>query len=154
MTLTQKFMVTVLMCGLLGTPLVSAQGDPTKGMMKGMGARQDKVLEQLGLTPEQKSALDANRDQQMGEIKGLLKNMMEISEKLNDELMKEKMDMGKVDDLNKQLKGIQGQMADKRVSFIMDVRKTLKPEQFKKFIKLTEERRQERAQRRSEKMDQ
>jgi len=154
---TNQLMLAVAMCTMLGMPLAHAEGpgggDPTKGFMKGMGGREDKVLEQLGLTPEQKTALNANRDQQMGEIKGLLKGMMDLSEQLNDELMKEKMDMTKVNQLNNDLKAIQGKMADKRISFIMDVRKNLTPEQFAKFIKLTEERRKERMQRRSEKME-
>jgi Spy/CpxP family protein refolding chaperone len=129
-----KLVLTLLMCGLLGMPLVYAKD---KGG-KHMGGKAE-VFDQLNLSAEQKKQLEASKEAQMEQIKGLLNQMTDLSKKLNEELMKPKLDMSAVNDLNNQLKAIQGQMADKRISTILDVRKTLTPEQFNKFITLTEE---------------
>lgn len=152
-----RMILTALCLGLtLMASGAFAQGKDVglpKGMMKGMSERDNKILDQLGLTEQQRKALDANREAQMGEIKVLLERMMEASDELNDELMKPKMDMDKVNSLNNEIKTIQGKMADKRVSFITDVRKTIGPEKFEQFLKITQEQRKLRAERRQQRMD-
>ena len=143
MKMTQKLVLTLVMGAWLGMPMAYAK-DKIDEKAQRIVSRNSEILDQLNLTPEQRKKLDVSKETQMAQIKGLLSQMMTLNKQLNEELMKPKLDIGTLTSLNDQLKAVQGQMADKRISTIMEVRKTLTPEQFNKFITLTEEMRSKR----------
>ena len=140
----QKLVLTVFMCGVMGAPLLYAQDKGGDKQGKMAGGRESKIFSQLNLTEDQKKQLDTNKKAQMQDMKGLFQQMKTLSRSLNEELMKSQLDMAKVNSINTQLKTLQGQIADKRIDSIIGVRKILTPEQFSKFLALTEEMRNKR----------
>ena len=106
---------------------------------KGKEWREKKVEEmyaQLNLTEDQKKSLEENKKKNRGSKKEIFEKLRSNREALNSELMKPELDMNKVNEIQSQLKNLQSQMADERLSSILEVRKILTPEQFKKFNSL------------------
>jgi len=100
---------------------------------------QGKMFDQLNLNDKQKQAMEANKAAHRGKVKQDFEKMKALKEEFNAELMKPKLDMGKINSLQKQFKALQAQLADDRLNSILEVRKILTPDQFSKFISLVKE---------------
>ena len=59
---------------------------------------------------------------------------------IRQELQKDQLNMDSINQINSELKNLQAQILDRRLEGILEVRKVLTPEQFKKFTDRTEER--------------
>ncbi|MFC1522016.1 Spy/CpxP family protein refolding chaperone [Elusimicrobiota bacterium] len=113
-----------------------SQGD----MGKRMEERTQRMEKELLLSPEQSEKLKEHRKTHRKQSSGFQKEMKEKRKALKDELEKTDMDMNKVKTLHSEIKSIQNKMADHRLEGILNVRKILNPEQFKKFQDITKKR--------------
>jgi Spy/CpxP family protein refolding chaperone len=107
-----------------------------------MKEKREGFFKELGLTDEQKKALEAHKDQHRKEMKELVQSMRDQMKQMREELQKDKLDMGKINQIQSQLKTTQAQMMDHRLQGILEVRKILTPDQFKKFSEKMEEGRE------------
>ena len=98
-----------------------------------------KMFEQLSLNDKQKEAMETNKAAHRGKMKQNFEKMKALKDEFNAELMKPKLNMSKINSLQKQFKAMQAQLADDRLSSILEVRKILTAEQFAKFISLANE---------------
>lgn len=133
--------------GLLSEPM----GDDGPGFGPGprgdeskMEGRFEEMNKELGLTKEQAEKLRAHRQSQRQANQALWKEMQSKREALRAELEKNNVDSGKVKALNEELKALHDKMADQRLNGVLEVRKILTAEQFKKLRELGEKRRGER----------
>lgn len=121
------------------------RGDESK-----MEGRFEEMNKELGLTKEQAEKLRAHRLSQRQANQALFQQMQDKREALRAELEKTTVDSGKAKSLNEELKDIHNKMADQRLNGVLEVRKILSAEQFKKLRELGEKRREERRDGKSE----
>ena len=121
-------------CGLLCAALII----PAYGQEK-RPEHFKKMFGQLNLSDKQKQAMEANKAAHRGRRKQNFEKMKALREEFNAELMKPKLNMGKINALQKQVKAFQAQLIDDRLSSILEVRKILTLDQFTKFISLVKE---------------
>lgn len=105
-----------------------------------MESRRQEMYKDLNLSDAQKQELEASRNKTREEMKAIFAASKESRAALSRELQKEKLDMGRISQINGELKKLNAQMFDYRLRSILEVRKILTPEQFKTFTKKTEER--------------
>jgi Spy/CpxP family protein refolding chaperone len=91
------------------------------------------MVKDLNLTPAQSEQMKAHRKTQMEQMKQLNKSMKEAQEALRIELDKSNTDMVAVEKLTGDLKSIEAKKIDSRTQGILDVKKTLTPDQFGKM---------------------
>jgi Spy/CpxP family protein refolding chaperone len=124
---------------LLSAPAVYADrgGDRKDGKKKEwsekMAADWDKLCKDLNITEDQKKQLDANKEKNREEMKAVFKEMKDKKDLMRAELEKEAIDIAKVQAINNDLKALQSKMLDNKLAGILEVRKVLSAEQFKKF---------------------
>ena len=102
-----------------------------------MESRMKEVERQLGLSAKQQTKIEAHRKAKMEESKKIRQTMIQNKDALRAELEKSDLDMNKVQALHQVLKEARNKLADHRLNGILEVRKILTPEQFKKFQELT-----------------
>ncbi len=142
-----KMAVLVAMLGWLGiSSHVYAQApvDLTEDEIKMVEKRRERraafksrMKEELGLTDEQQQKLQAHRQNHRGQRKQVFQQMMSLRDELKAELEKINIDTAKAHALNDQIKKLTNQMADHRLEGILQLRKILTVEQFKKFSEKT-----------------
>jgi Spy/CpxP family protein refolding chaperone len=127
---------------LLCAPGYAENEDTDRGKWsEKMEAKRDGFFKELGLNEEQKKALKANKEKHRQEKKALFEDMHAKMKLIREELQKENLDMGKVNQIQAELKATQAKMLDQRLAHILEVRKILTPEQFKKFSEKMEKSR-------------
>ena len=128
------------LCGLLCAALIIPAYAQGKGVTRERPPEHfKKMFDQLNLSDKQKQAMEANKAAHRGKMKQNFEKMKALREEFNAELMKPKLNMGKINALQKQFKAFQAQLADDRLNSILEVRKILTPDQFAKFISLVKE---------------
>ncbi len=105
-----------------------------KGWSEKREASQQQLYKELNLTDEQKKVLDENKTRTKEEMKVLYQQMQDKRAILRQELQNDTLDMRKINQINGELKDVQVQILDKRLSGILEVRKILTADQFKKFM--------------------
>ncbi|HPS20495.1 MAG TPA: Spy/CpxP family protein refolding chaperone [Candidatus Omnitrophota bacterium] len=132
--------------GLEGAPMGAEgkggqgmNGDHKKKFEEMMNAKWQQLCKELGISEAQKKSLDENMKNNRTEMMSLGKAMHEKRELMKKEIQNEKLDMDKVVKINGEIKELQSKMADRQLSGILEVRKILTPEQFKKFSEKMEE---------------
>lgn len=148
MKLNQNMVIGALLTAVLvGPSLAHAEWDGPrhgdKAFKEKMKEHRLEMQKELGLTKEQQEKLDANRKAQKEQMQVLRKTKQEKMEALRQELQKEQMEEAKINQLNGEIKQLQSQLSDLRINSVMEVRKILTPEQFKKFNAKMEKRRHE-----------
>ena len=140
-----KFMLmAVLVSGLFVLPLAYAEdnGPAVSGHKtlchKTYGKGCD-IYSQLNLTDQQKKQLDESRNKYMGQNKALFNQIKEKRALIRQELQRDKLDMNKINQANSELKKIEGQLLDSKLQGMIETKKILTPEQFKKFMVEKEE---------------
>ena len=88
----------------------------------------------LNLSDTQKKLLEENKKVRREEMKSLFSQMKEKKEAIRNELQKAELNIGKITQINNELKILSAQMLDHKLEGILEVRKILTPEQFKKFM--------------------
>jgi len=100
------------------------------------GQRIQEIYSQLNLTDDQKKRLEANKQQHRAIMGNTRQEMKTDKESLQQELMKPQLNMPKINQIHNQVKSLQDQMEDGKLSSILAVRAILTPEQFSKFVSL------------------
>ncbi len=98
------------------------------------------MYKDLNLAEEQKKLLEENRKSHKEEARALFKDMRQKRDALRQELEKGALNMDNINQINNELKKLQAEMLDHRLAGVLEVRKILTPEQFKKFMARTEKR--------------
>lgn len=106
-------------------------------------ARFEKMTKDLGLAPDQKAALEKDRNEFMAKAKDLREKIREVRTSLKSELDKAATDMAKVNGLVADLKNLIGQQIQYRIDKVMAMKKILTPEQFTKMKSTMESRKKE-----------
>jgi Spy/CpxP family protein refolding chaperone len=96
------------------------------------------IFDQLGLSEEQKKTLTDNKAKHKAAAKERFEAVRQNMQVMGEEMKKTDLDMNKINALHAASKDLHNQMADERFNAILEVRKTLTPEQFAKFIELME----------------
>lgn len=114
------------------------------GFNSGAQARGDEKLEnhidaierQLNLTNEQQEMLKRHRSAHREQAQILRNDLRQKKKLLSEELEKPELNMAQATKIHEEIKQIQAKLADHRFEGIVEVRKILTPEQFKKFHEL------------------
>ena len=101
-----------------------------------------KLVEELGITPEQEAKLKEQRKEFMGKNKELKKNMRARRKELKRELEKPNIDRVKVEKIIADINNLTGEKLKNRVDKIISMKNILTPEQFKKLRDKTKGKRQ------------
>jgi Spy/CpxP family protein refolding chaperone len=112
--------------------------------------RMEAMEKDLGLSPEQKEKLKAHRQSHRQAAKALFEQLKAKRDALRQELEKPSVDDSRVQAIHGELKALHDKMADHRLAGILEVRKILTPEQFKKFSEKVHDRREKRGEGRGE----
>ncbi len=142
----KKINMLLVVCVLaLCSPAIYAYPNDTghargKEFKEKVEAKRQELYKDLNLTDQQKRALEENKNKRREQTKALFNEMKEKRQLLSQELQKDELNMEKINQANNELKNLQAQMLDNRLASILEVRKILTPEQFKKFIGKMEER--------------
>ena len=104
------------------------------------GAARQKLYADLKLTKEQEALLAQNRSKRKEETSALFTQMRENMATMRQALEADTLDMQKIQQVNGKLKEIQAKVIDSRLEGILEVRKILTSEQFKKFLTRRDER--------------
>ncbi len=107
----------------------------------------DNILNKIGLSEGQKKQLEANSIRDKKETRVLFTNMAGHRDALTTELMKPELDINKINQIQANIKATQNQLTDKRLNALIEIRKILTLEQFKKYRELTALRKDEKAKR-------
>lgn len=110
-------------------------------MREEMRAKMQEVFKQLNLSPEQEEQLQAHRKNHRGQTGEFRESLRAKRETLRNELQKEELNMGEIYKIHDELKGLHSKKADHRLEGILEVRKILTAEQFRKFCELRKEMR-------------
>ena len=110
------------------------EGRPDLGKIK------ENIYQELKVTPEQQAQLEKNRTIQREKFLQLRTTMKEKEKQLQQALKDPEVAQGNIDPLVKEIKSLQEQLIDLRVSGIFAVKEILLPEQFAKFNQLMEKR--------------
>jgi Spy/CpxP family protein refolding chaperone len=105
-------------------------------MREKMKVKMLEVFKQLDLSPEQEKQIQAHRKNHRGQGKGFLEDMKAKKEAIRNELQKEELNMENIYTIHDELKDLLLQKADHRLEGILEVRKILTAEQFRKFCEL------------------
>jgi Spy/CpxP family protein refolding chaperone len=141
-----RTVITALVMVLFATGWAFAQG-PHKGGMQQGRARMEKsrqqLYEQLNLSEQQQKQLEENRQ---AEAKNMLQlrqtirqKQMALQKALNDPAVTRE----QVEPLANEIKTLQGELIDDRMSNIFAVKQILTPEQYAKFNQIMKEKKEE-----------
>lgn len=131
--------------GIVGVMLLSSNVYPQPSedhfnrhdqMREEMRAKMQEVFKQLDLSPEQEAQLQAHRKNHRGQKDEFRENLRAKREALRNELQKEELNMEEIYKIHNELKSLHAKKADHRLEGILEVRKILTAEQFRKFCEL------------------
>ncbi|MDR4504503.1 MAG: periplasmic heavy metal sensor [Candidatus Scalindua sp.] len=109
-----------------------------------MKARMLEIFKQLNLSPEQEKQLKAHRNKHRESAGVFRQSIRAKKEEIRIELQEEVLNMEKINKLHSELKNLYSTKADHRLEGILEVRKILTPQQFRKFSELRKDMRAER----------
>lgn len=100
------------------------------------GDRHAHVMKQLGLSPEQTTALDALRQDHRDDVASLHEQIQAKREAMKALWLAPNPDRAQILAAEREIGALRLQIAESRVDFLFNVRGVLSPEQFAKFIEL------------------
>jgi len=103
----------------------------------------DKLTEELGLSPEQKTQLDAQREAFKSKNEAAWEKLKAKKEELRAELEKPTVDRAKVSAIIEDMKNLEGEKLNNRVDKILAMKSILTPEQFTKLQDKMQKKRKE-----------
>lgn len=95
------------------------------------------IYSKLHLTDAQKKQLEDNKTRLRAQMKSTREQVRTNREAMQQELMKDALDMKKIHDIHNRIKALEAQMADDRLDSFLAVRTILTPQQFAEFTTLT-----------------
>ncbi|MBF0478960.1 MAG: Spy/CpxP family protein refolding chaperone [Candidatus Omnitrophica bacterium] len=99
-----------------------------------MDGKMEDFYKDLNLTEDQKKALDANKAQHREKSKLTNQAIKDKMDLMQVELEKDQLNMEKIGQIKSEIKVLQSEQLDSRMDSVLEVRKILTPEQFKKFM--------------------
>jgi len=130
-------LIVAVLVGLSTSIIYAASPIPRaqqkEAFMKKMDAKRQEIYNNLGLTNEQRKLLEENKNKHREQTKALFAQLRQKMNSLRQELEKSELNIQEIYQTNNELKQLQAQMLDNRLERILEVRKILTPEQFKKF---------------------
>ena len=136
--------IHVLMAVCLMVPLAHADNKKDADWHKKIDGKIQEIFGKLNLTDAQKQALENNKLKHRSQMKDVSTKIKSHKEALKAELMKPELDMSKINDIQSKMKVLQAEIADYRLSSILEVRKILTPQQFENFNALMDKHKSER----------
>lgn len=130
-----RLIVAGLVVALLATSVVYAKEVPGRKLE---GKHREAIFKELNLTDNQKAILDANRKERGEKMRQLRDEMREKQMKLREELDDPTVSRRAIEPLLTEIKALQAQLIDLRVSAIFAVREVLTVEQFAKFQEISQ----------------
>ncbi len=97
--------------------------------------RAERVFRKLGFSPEQIESMHRHRFTQEGMIRQRLAQLKEKIQQVKEELEKRDSDEAALAALSQEMKALQSQIIDLRIQGILEVKKSMTPEQFESFQK-------------------
>jgi Spy/CpxP family protein refolding chaperone len=123
---------------------VPAFGEEKRGSDKKWEEKREergkKMAKELGLSADQEKQLKDSRKAHREKGEELRKEMQGKREAMKAELEKPSLDMSRINSLQAEIKDLQGKMDDNRLDGILQVRKILTADQFKKFDEMIAKR--------------
>jgi protein CpxP len=146
MTKIRKILFGFMAVCVLACPLSARAETSSSGWSQDRhsGQRIREIYGQLGLTDDQKSRLEINKQQHRVNMDKLRQAIKTDRQTLREEIMKPQLDMPRIKEIHMAIISLQAQMEDSKLFSILEVRSILTPEQFAKFIDLVNQYRQER----------
>ena len=95
-----------------------------------------KFLNKLNLSDEQRKQIEANKMQHRQKMQATHQALKASHDAMKEELMKPQLDMARINQIHQQIKDMQNQMEDEKLSSILEVRSILTAEQFEIFLNL------------------
>ncbi|MGA2775813.1 MAG: periplasmic heavy metal sensor [Candidatus Omnitrophota bacterium] len=130
-------LIVAVLVGLSASIIYAASPTPTtqqkETFMKKIDAKRQEIYNDLGLTNEQRKLLEENKNKYREQTKALFAQMRQKMTLLRQKLEKSELNIQEIQQTNNELKQLQAQMLDNRLERILEVRKILTPEQFRKF---------------------
>jgi len=137
-----RLVIIGLVVSLIMASSVYAQG---QSVGKPDGARlKESIYKELNLTAEQQKKLEENRAKQRQMNSQLRTALTEKEKQLQQSLKDPDVTRAKLEPLVGEIKSLQAQLIDQRVSGIFAVKEILTPEQISKLTQLMEKRRENR----------
>ena len=125
--------------------MVSSAYAQMQGEDKPAGGRfKENIYQELNLTPEQQKKLEENRQAQREKTSQLRTAMKEKEKQLQQTLKDPAVTRANVEPVVNEIKSLQAQLIDQRVSGIFAVKEILTPEQVIKFNQLMEKRKEDK----------
>jgi len=133
-------MIVALVGGVGSANFVYAEADlklteEEKQMIQRKRAKKAEMKKELGLTEEQMKKLETHKKGHRGQGKGYRQKMKALRDELKTTMESADADEVKIRSIHEKIKSLDNEMADHRLEGILQVRKILTPEQFKKFQK-------------------
>ena len=138
-TISKSLIVSAVLCVFMMLPVSLIQAKEHKsgeGQKWNKEKWEEKVKEmnkQLGVTQEQEQKLKEHREKNQAQMKALKDKLKEKREAIRQELEKTDFNEAQVKAIQNEIKTLQNQKEDIRLEGILEVRKILSQEQFKKF---------------------
>lgn len=104
--------------------------DDNPGRMQRHENKMEKIIQELNLTPQQQEQIKQLRAQREGQAKSLRDGLRSARQSLKAELDRQNIDEAKVKTIAQELKQLEGQMIDMRISRVLEMKKVLTPEQY------------------------
>jgi len=135
---------TFTMCAHAGPVSGCWSGGEAKGeRLREMRDMKEKLIVDLGLTPEQAKQLEEVKKANREGMKDAFKSLHDKRQELAVELEKYNSDPKTVEALKSDIKGVVNTLVDKRVDNIQEMKKVLNEEQYAKFVQKTKAMREE-----------
>jgi len=104
------------------------------------GTKDHMFAKVLNLTDDQQKQLKDSWKKQKETMKGVFEQIKANREAFDAEIVKATPDMNKVNEIQAQIKVLQGQMADDQLNSLLEVKKIMTPEQFAGYMALKKEK--------------
>jgi Spy/CpxP family protein refolding chaperone len=91
--------------------------------------KRDKVISKMNLTPEQKQEIIETQEIQKYQLGKIRRALCDKRSELADELKQEKLNFDNIKDITNDIKDLQGQLIDNRISHFIRLKKILTKEQ-------------------------
>jgi len=101
--------------------------------------KRKEMHKQLGLSEEQEKQLEEHRNKFRAGSEGMREQIKVKREEIRTELQKSDFDVNKVKQSHEELKALRNKKDDARLDGILEIRKVLTDEQFKKFMELKDD---------------
>ena len=133
--------VAVVSCLLIATMVYAQEVKRIENRGAPVGTQpNDKIFDQLNLTPEQKQKLKTNKQAQLQEMQAVTASLREKRKILQEALKNPLATRASVLGIAKEIKELQAKQIDLRLDGIFSVKEILTPEQYARFQQLMEEK--------------